>query len=748
MSDRVISVIIKFDGSQGEKGFKGLSGAGAGLEKQMRGIHNVMNSMIVVKLIEMAKAAFDSASAFEQQRSSLTTLMGSANQANAMLGQLQKFAAATPFTLPTLLEGTNTLKSFGIETSKIMPYLQQLGDVSLGNAEKFKSLTLAFSQVQSTGRLMGQDLLQMINQGFNPLQVISQKTGKSMADLKVDMEKGKISAQMVADAFETATSKGGMFYGALKSQSQTMSGIMSTLSDNISVTARNFGDRLLPFVKEGGIELNKFFESINSNKQVLDGMNTVVMTIVTAFETGKETFKLVGEKLFPVLTTQGEKIATAFKNLVGENTKAINGFDILAGISKVVSTGLAITGAIIGGLVRNIIDLAAAIGNSVVLLGKFGEAMLDPLNPKKWEAVGTQAQKTLDAFKNFGLGVADTVTGVIKTTQDEINTWNTDIDKSSSTLAKKYQENLDKLNKANKELAASNTAVLQDINNESEKFISIDSKLQKEWTEASSSEVQNRINKINEQRDAFIAGGINSVEVNTWAEKEITKIQNEEMQKRLESISGYVSEYSGMINSMLSSIGQIQKNASDEELFQIGQKYDAQKETIESTVTDEKEKSEKLKELEKAQEKEEREVKLRAFNAQKGFATSQAVISGISAAVESFSRGGGFPMGLIPMAASIATTGAQIAAIQSETPKFAQGGSFITTGAANFKGARVGDNSGGRELVTVTPLSSNGTNTPQQESVMRVELFGANWDELLRASQDGRLKIHQKALVR
>ena len=77
---------------------------------------------------------------------------------------------------------------------------------------KLSSLTLAFSQVQSTGRLMGQDLLQMIGQGFNPLQIISEKTGRSMADLKKDMENGAISADMVTEAFKIATSEGGRFF--------------------------------------------------------------------------------------------------------------------------------------------------------------------------------------------------------------------------------------------------------------------------------------------------------------------------------------------------------------------------------------------------------------------------------------------------------------------------------------------------------------------------------------------------------
>ncbi|MBQ3213272.1 MAG: tape measure protein [Alistipes sp.] len=110
-----------------------------------------------------------------------------------------------------------------------MPILRQLGDVSMGNAERFKSLALAFAQATSAGKLQGQDLLQMINAGFNPLNEIAKKTGKSIGQLKDDMSKGKISAQDLADALASATAQGGQFYGMLEKQSKGIEGALSNL---------------------------------------------------------------------------------------------------------------------------------------------------------------------------------------------------------------------------------------------------------------------------------------------------------------------------------------------------------------------------------------------------------------------------------------------------------------------------------------------------------------------------------------
>ncbi len=123
---------------------------------------------------------------------------------------------------------------FGMSTADAQKHMQELGDISQGDSERFKSLTLAFAQASSAGKLTGQDLLQMINAGFNPLEEISRKTGKSIGELKQEMEQGGISAAMLADAFTSATSEGGRFYGSMEAQSKTFSGQMSTLKDNVS----------------------------------------------------------------------------------------------------------------------------------------------------------------------------------------------------------------------------------------------------------------------------------------------------------------------------------------------------------------------------------------------------------------------------------------------------------------------------------------------------------------------------------
>ena len=202
-------------------------------------------------IIQGVKGVFNLGVAAEQTDTKFKVLTGSARNAHKMIKQINEFANATPFDNKDLKKSAELLLNFGIAQKKVLPTMKMLGDVSGGNKEKLHSLTLAYAQIQSTGKLMGQDLLQMINAGFNPLTVMAQKTGKSMGQLKEDMSKGKISAQMVEDAFRTATGQGGRFYRMMDQVSKTAGGKFSTLMgvarNKIAIFSKN---KLVPWLKK------------------------------------------------------------------------------------------------------------------------------------------------------------------------------------------------------------------------------------------------------------------------------------------------------------------------------------------------------------------------------------------------------------------------------------------------------------------------------------------------------------------
>lgn len=191
-------------------------------------------------------SAITASSSAETSKMNYSTLLGSKDKGAAMFTELTNYGNQTALQNQDVYNSANTLLSFGVAGDKVMPIIKMLGDVSLGNSDKFNSLSLAFAQTTSAGRLMGQDLLQYVNAGFNPLNEISKMTGESMASLKDKMEKGAITAEMVNAAFMHATATGGMFHNALANAADTTAGKWGSFMGSVQTRLIQIGDFLKP----------------------------------------------------------------------------------------------------------------------------------------------------------------------------------------------------------------------------------------------------------------------------------------------------------------------------------------------------------------------------------------------------------------------------------------------------------------------------------------------------------------------
>ncbi len=152
----------------------------------------------------------------EQSTVSMEVFLGSSEAAKKMIGSIEEMAARTPFQFDDLKDAAQLLLGFGASGDQVLPMMRMLGDVSGGNKERFQRLALAFGQVMAKTRLMGQEVMQMTEQGFNPLAEISKLTGKSMRVLMDEMEAGQISFPMLVAAFQSATAAGGRFNGMME----------------------------------------------------------------------------------------------------------------------------------------------------------------------------------------------------------------------------------------------------------------------------------------------------------------------------------------------------------------------------------------------------------------------------------------------------------------------------------------------------------------------------------------------------
>ena len=172
---------------------------------------------------------------------------------------------------------------------------------------------------------MGQDLLQMVNAGFNPLQIISQKTGKSMGELRKEMEEGRISFQMVAQAMRDAASEGGRYFGLMEQQSQSLNGRLSTLGDTWEQVAKSIGDAFAPAAKTAvnaliaiGEQTQKTIEWLKSEQRTIAGLKESWDKYWASKRKSKETHVFTVE---PYLNqTRAQKQVQSLLNKSGANT--------------------------------------------------------------------------------------------------------------------------------------------------------------------------------------------------------------------------------------------------------------------------------------------------------------------------------------------------------------------------------------------------------------------------------------------
>ena len=205
-----------------------------------------MSGMILggMGLKELASRIISVRAEFESMETSLKVLLGgNEERLNNIMGQIKEYALASPLNTKDMVGAVQMMTSFGIEAEKSISYLKAIGDISMGDSGKFNSLALAFSQMSSAGKLMGQDLLQMINAGFSPLEEISRKTGKSIGELKNEMSKGAITSKMVQDAFISATSAGGKFFGMSSEGAKTLNGQISMLQESFDNMFNEIGSK-------------------------------------------------------------------------------------------------------------------------------------------------------------------------------------------------------------------------------------------------------------------------------------------------------------------------------------------------------------------------------------------------------------------------------------------------------------------------------------------------------------------------
>ena len=337
---------------------------------------------VTAPLIALGTAGVKYNAQMEDFEANLTTLLGNADDAKDMLADLKEMANTTPFETTDLLEATQMMLGFGLETNKTKGYLQTLGDISMGNSEKLMSLTLAFSQIGASGKATMEDINQMIDAGFNPLQIISEKTGKSMAELRDEVSKGEISFEDISGAMEDATSEGGRYYKAMEKASKTMNGKLSSAIDALKTALGELTESLLPIVTKGVEKITEWANAFSN----LDKESQQTILMIAG----------IGVAIGPVLTVIG-KLSTG----IGSAIKILGTFGTAINVTRGITTS---TSTAVNGLAKVFSGITSPIGLAVTgITASIGLIGL---------AVQNMNKDTKVAFSNMGTAASEFVSGI------------------------------------------------------------------------------------------------------------------------------------------------------------------------------------------------------------------------------------------------------------------------------------------------------------------------------------------------
>ena len=392
---------LKFDTEINESGFNsGISKLG-GIAKKGAGVAVAAVGAVTAALGAGVVAGVKYNASIESYQTSFEVMTGSAEKAAEVIDKLKKVGAETPFELPDLADATQLLMNYGFSADEAMDKMMMLGDISQGSAEKMSRIATAYGQMSSAGKVSLEDVKQMIEAGFNPLQEISESTGESMASLYDRISKGTISVDEITASMQRATSEGGKYFQSMEKQSQTFSGLISTLKDNaqqllgevVKPISDGLTESLLPAAISAIEQLTQGFEEngvagmIQAAGNIVNGLFTGMtenapMLISTGMELLNQ-FLLGIATGIPALLTKGFEIVTQLAlgilqnlpQLITQGAEVITNFisGILSSLPSVLQSGADMILNLLHGLVQNapqiitqagvmIADFASAIG--------------------------------------------------------------------------------------------------------------------------------------------------------------------------------------------------------------------------------------------------------------------------------------------------------------------------------------------------------------------------------------------------
>lgn len=210
---------------------------GAGLDKTMK---RLVSGFAIKELVSKVATVRGE---FQQYQTSFETMLGSISKADALMEELTRTAATTPFGLDEVSTGAQQLIAYGLEVEKVNKTLIRLGDISAGLKIPLNDLVYLYGTTMAQGRLYTQDLNQFTGRGVPMISELAKQLGVAESKVRGLVESGKVGFPEVQKVIENLTNEGGKFGGLMEKQSKQILGQIANIEDGFSVMFNNIGQQ-------------------------------------------------------------------------------------------------------------------------------------------------------------------------------------------------------------------------------------------------------------------------------------------------------------------------------------------------------------------------------------------------------------------------------------------------------------------------------------------------------------------------
>lgn len=177
------------------------------------------------------------------------TMLGSAEKAQSLLGELRDFAASTPLSFDEISGAAKKLLAFGVASEDVTGTLQRIGDVASGIGAPIGEIAEIYGKARVQGRLFAEDINQLTGRGIPIIQELAKQFGVAESEVKKLVESGAVNFGHLEEAFRSMTGEGSQFGGMMAKQSQTLTGLLSTLRDNVLTALIPLGAAVAEVIK-------------------------------------------------------------------------------------------------------------------------------------------------------------------------------------------------------------------------------------------------------------------------------------------------------------------------------------------------------------------------------------------------------------------------------------------------------------------------------------------------------------------